>query len=219
MMLHRHDLVYADFDEEMLSGLGHRGLRDLILEGTVPGIVRREEGLDGPLGKNHYSEDETVYIGFVHPRKENGGRVRFGASISGADIRDAVTPFEIVRKDYHPRSTSLKMLKELGGRHAIGVWGSNALEIVTGLHYTDDTSDLDVLHMFTGEEDAMRLWKEVNELEGMFGTRIDVELVTSDGYGINLKEYVQGGDTLLAKGLRDVILINRKDIEKEHGPP
>jgi len=59
----------------------------------------------------------------------------------------------------------------------------------------------------------------VNELEGMFGTRIDVELVTSDGYGINLKEYVQGGDTLLAKGLRDVILINRKDIEKEHGPP
>jgi len=218
MNFQRHDLVYADFRDSDLSDLGHQGLRELILGGKLPGIVRREEGLEDPLLSNHYTEDEAVYVGFVHPVKEDGQRIRFGTSVDGARIESKLTPYDVARMDYDPRTSSLQALKKLAGMHPVGVWGSNALEIVTGLGYTNETSDLDVLKAYEGHEDSMGLSRSVSELESEFGTRIDVELITTDGFGINLKEYVQGGDTLLAKGLRDVILINREDLEKIHGP-
>jgi hypothetical protein len=45
------------------------------------------------------------------------------------------------------------------------------------------------------------------------GIKIDVEIHLRSGYGINLKEYASESDTLLGKGLRDVVLIDRKNIE------
>jgi len=217
MKYYRHDLVFANF-EKVITGLEHRGLKDLIINDDLPGIVRREEGIDTGSARNYYSEDEMVYIGFVYPEKHNGQRIRFGTGIAADNIERKLTPYDVAGMDYNARTPSLQALDKLLEGQNVGVWGSNALEIITGLRYTDNTSDLDVLKAYSGREDALDLSKCILEIEKEFDTRIDVELILPDGYAINLKEYIQGGETMLAKGLRDVILINRKNIEKMHDP-
>ena len=56
MEFRRHDLVMADWPEEMVSAIPHEGLRRLVKSGRVPGIVRRDEGCDDGLGREYYTK-------------------------------------------------------------------------------------------------------------------------------------------------------------------
>lgn len=218
MKYYRHDLVYGRWNKRSFEGLDHETFKDMILRNAIPGIVRREDGIDHKVSDNHYSAIETVYVGFVYPFKEDGQRVRFGSSIQGIDIERKFTPFDVAMMDYKKRTNSLNVLNLLSKEYEIGVWGSASLEILTKMEYTNETSDLDALYKYESKELLASLFETVSGLEKEYDMRVDVEVIIPNGYGINLKEYMQDGDTLLAKGLRDVILINRKDIEKIHGP-
>ncbi|MBN1785459.1 MAG: hypothetical protein JW825_00515 [Candidatus Methanofastidiosa archaeon] len=218
MIFRRHDLVFSKWDEGDLAGLAHKNFKGLIMSGTLPGIVRREESVESPKMSNHYTEEDIVYLGFVYPNKENGSRVRFGTSIDGSRIERCLTPYDVADMEYEERSGPLKALTELRSDFDVGVWGSSSLEIVTGYHYTNETSDLDAICEYHDSLEVEELHSKVTELEGDIGIRIDVEITIPTGYGINLKEYAQGGKTLLAKGLRDVILINRNAFGKLHDP-
>lgn len=212
MIFQRHDLVFSDWKQIDTSIIQNENFKKLILQNTLPGIVRREE-LDVTQGDNYYSENEKVFIGFVHPYTENGRRLRFGTSIPGNKIKKLVTPYEVSNFSFKPRTPALLALSQIIPLFKVGVWGSTSLEIVTGLPYTHDMSDLDLLVKNYTPEELINLLSFCNELESRIGIKIDIEINLKSGYGINLKEYASESDTLLGKGLRDVVLIDRKSIE------
>ncbi|HNU61279.1 MAG TPA: malonate decarboxylase holo-[acyl-carrier-protein] synthase, partial [Methanofastidiosum sp.] len=182
------------------------------LQNILPGIVRREE-IDVTQGDNYYSEKETVFIGFVYPYTENGRRLRFGSSVSGNKITKLVTPYEITNFKFQSRTPALSALYHVKNEFKVGVWGSTSLEIITGLPYTHDKSDLDLIVKNCAPDELIGLLALCNEIESKMRIKIDVEIHLRSGYGINLKEYASESDTLLGKGLRDVILIDRESIE------
>lgn len=212
MIFQRHDLVFSDWKQIDTSTIQNENFKKLILQNTLPGIVRREE-IVVTQGDNYYSEDENVFIGFVHPYTENGRRLRFGTSVPGNKITKLVTPYEVSNFSFKKRTPALLALSQITPLFKVGVWGSTSLEIVTGLPYTHDMSDLDLLVKNYTPEELINLLSFCNELESRIGIKIDIEINLKSGYGINLKEYASESNTLLGKGLRDVVLIDRKSIE------
>lgn len=214
MKFRRHDLVFAKWGE--LSSLPQKeDFKSLIQSETIPGIARRNE-LEESTGENHYCEDEVVYVGFVYPAKIGGDRLRHGSSVYGKKIKRKITPFDLLEKTYLKRTKPLRILHAISkGNDNIGVWGSCALEIATGLPYTDEGSDLDILVHNCEANDLSILWKSVLKLEIQENIRIDVEVSLASGYCINIKEYFSDSNTLVAKGLRNVVLLNRAAVEED----
>ena len=213
MEIHRHDLVMAAWEPDIIASIPHQGLRDLVAQGRVPGIVRRDEAHPVATGAPHYTDADIVPIGFVYPYREYGMRVRHPSHVAGRDILRVTTPYELVALEYEQRTAALEALASLSGSFPLGVWGSAAMEIITGLPYTDDLSDVDLLVRGCSTDELSELSREVSAAEAAFGIRIDVEVALSNGYGINLKEYLSLSPEVLAKGVSDVILINRDRIE------
>lgn len=212
MIFQRHDLVFADWKNMDTSLIQNEEFRNLIIQNKIPGIVRRDEK-EVTDGENYYNQEEKVFVGFVHPVTENGRRLRFGSSIQGNKINKLITPYEVSKFEFDDRTPSLKALAEIKQNYNLGVWGSASLEIVTEYQYTHDMSDLDLIVKKYQPEALIELLSTCNELESLLGIKIDVEINLKNGYGINLKEYASESDTLLGKGLRDVVLIKRKSIE------
>ncbi|NYT04520.1 MAG: hypothetical protein GKC00_07435 [Candidatus Methanofastidiosa archaeon] len=212
MIFQRHDLVFSDWKKIDTSLVQNENFKKLILQDILPGIVRRDE-IEASLGENYYSENEKVFIGFVYPYTENGRRLRFATSVDGDKITKLITPYEISNFKFESRTPTLSALSKIKDEFKVGVWGSTSLEIITGLPYTHDKSDLDLIVKNYSQDELISLLSLSNEIESTFGIKIDVEIHLKSGYGINLKEYASESDTLLGKGLRDVVLIDRKSIE------
>jgi phosphoribosyl-dephospho-CoA transferase len=212
MIFQRHDLVFSDWREIDTSLVQNENFKKLILQNVLPGIVRRDE-IESTQGENYYSENEKVFIGFVYPYIENGRRLRFASSVPGNKIKKLITPYEISNYKFETRTSALSALSKIKNEFKIGVWGSTSLEIITGLPYTHDRSDLDLIVKNYSQDELISLLALCNEIESNFGIKIDVEIHLRSGYGINLKEFASESDSLLGKGLRDVVLIDRKSIE------
>ncbi|KYC44478.1 MAG: phosphoribosyl-dephospho-CoA transferase [Candidatus Methanofastidiosum methylothiophilum] len=212
MIFQRHDLVFSNWSIIDTSLVKNENFKKLILQNILPGIVRRDE-LEAKPGENYYSENEKVFIGFVYPYTENGRRLRFATSVPGNKITKLVSPYEISKYKFEQRTPALLALYQITDEFKVGVWGSTSLEIITGLPFTHDKSDLDLIVKNYEHEELIELLSLCNEIESGLGIKIDVEIHLKSGYGINLKEYASESDTLLGKGLRDVVLIDRKSIE------
>ena len=212
MIFRRHDLVFSDWKKINTSLIQNEDFKELILKNIIPGIVRRDE-IETTTGDNYYSENEKVFIGFVHPYTKDGRRLRFAASVPGNKIIKLITPYEITKYNFEERTPTLKALSQIINEYNLGVWGSTSLEIITGLPYTHEKSDLDLIVKDFDQKELIELLSTCNEVELSHGIKIDVEIHLRSGYGINLKEYASESDTLLGKGLRDVVLIDRDSIE------
>jgi phosphoribosyl-dephospho-CoA transferase len=212
MIFQRHDLVFSDWKKIDTSLIQNEDFKELILKNVLPGIVRRDE-IETTTGDNYYSENEKVFIGFVHPYTKDGRRLRFAASVPGNKIIKLITPYEITKYNFEERTPTLKALSQIINEYDLGVWGSTSLEIITGLPYTHEKSDLDLIVKDFDQKELIELLSTCNEVELSHGIKIDVEIHLRSGYGINLKEYASESDTLLGKGLRDVVLIDRDSIE------
>ncbi len=149
----------------------------------------------------------------MHPYTKDGRRLRFAASVPGNKIIKLITPYEITKYNFEERTPTLKALSQIIKEYNLGVWGSTSLEIITGLPYTHEKSDLDLIVKDFDQKELIELLSTCNEVELSHGIKIDVEIHLRSGYGINLKEYASESDTLLGKGLRDVVLIDRDSIE------
>ena len=144
MIFQRHDLVFSDWKKIDTSLIQNEDFKELILKNVLPGIVRRDE-IETTTGDNYYSENEKVFIGFVHPYTKDGRRLRFAASVPGNKIIKLITPYEITKYNFEERTPTLKALSQIINEYDLGVWGSTSLEIITGLPYTHEKSDLDLI--------------------------------------------------------------------------
>jgi phosphoribosyl-dephospho-CoA transferase len=214
MRFNRHDLVFARWDDAALRGLGAGPFHEFISSGVIPGIVRREESAQRGTDP-WYDASEEVYVGFVYPYKEDGHRLRYASSVRGSDITRVLRPYEVPHLRYERRTRPLRVLSEFSASYPVGVWGSASLEVVTGLDYTDDTSDLDLIVRGYGPEELLELARTTRAFEDAYDIRIDVEIELSTGYAINLKEYAADEEMVLAKGITGVELLERTMAEEQ----
>jgi phosphoribosyl-dephospho-CoA transferase len=177
----------------------------------VPGIVRREES-----GPRH----GFVAVGFCAPVAGDKGRMRVAAFAKLEDVLRVTTPYELLSLPIPLRTHSTralaaaKTISEALGL-VLGVWGSAALEIYTGLPYTHSDSDLDLLVTGAPREVLCRFLEEIKGLEERFNLRIDAEVDLRSGYGVHLKELLGQTRTVVGKNLAGVDLLTREQVLAE----
>lgn len=215
--LKRHDLVFVSSEgkekifQELAPAYHGEGLelvRDVLLgAANIPGFVRRSD-----------ERPEEAAIGFTHPRRIQGNRFRIAAFAELQDIETVMSPYEVmqrkaftVEEPTHCMETIL-MLYELADRFDlhVGVLGSAALEMATGLPYTDEASDVDLLLKNAPYEKLQDFYRLVKENFG--DLPLDFELELPDGYGVKLAEVFMDTKTLLGKSLDNVNILSRDAV-------
>lgn len=178
----------------------------------IPGIVRREEGGLYP---------DCVPVGFSAPLTGNAGRLRVAAFARHEDITQKTSPYELLTLPTAPPrnacTTALALAKSQAQRLnlVLGVWGSAALELYTGLPCTHQDSDLDILVAAAPQPALSQFLLKIKAIEEHLNLRIDVELDLVNGYGVHLKEIFGQGHTVLGKSLIDVALFSRQQLLAE----
>lgn len=215
--MNRHDLVEvsAQGREEICQSFDNSKLEDirnLIVNGVdgilIPGIVRRaEEGL----------EEGYVALGFSSPFLVNGSRLRIPTTVKFEHAIRITSPYEVLAMEWETKTNCLKALKDvkeytLKEGLRIGVWGSAGLQVFTGLPYTHNNSDLDLLL----EEDDYSLIKEasirIKEICEKNDCSMDIELILANGYGVKVAELLMESKSVMGKGIKDVVLLSKAQI-------
>ncbi|MDM2734582.1 malonate decarboxylase holo-[acyl-carrier-protein] synthase [Citrobacter sp. Ct235] len=211
-MLQRHDLLHISipaakriFSRWQTSRVTWQ---QAFVAGELPGIVRR------PVEGESQNE---IALGFSFPERVNGQRQRLASTVMPDEVICRLTPFEIAQRAFAPRTPALMALADLRERFTLlacvaGVWGSTALEIVSGFHYTDGQSDLDIVIDIYPVEQLHDVYQCLLQLEQTHHTRIDVEVRWPTGYGINLKEFMTTQGQILGKSLNDVRLFDKQAL-------
>ncbi|MGL4453530.1 malonate decarboxylase holo-[acyl-carrier-protein] synthase [Cetobacterium sp.] len=189
-MIRRHDLL-------------------IIKNKIIPGIVKRQEKI----------EPGYIEIGISYPIKIDNQRVREVSRVTLEEIEKIVTPYDILGL-YHKKKIEVKVLDELivlseEIQIKMGVFGSLALMIYTGLSYFVEDSDIDIIIKKTSNAILDKFYKKILELEDRYNRKIDVEVEIEDGYALKLKEYFKGQKTILLKGFSDAKLVELGRIKNE----
>lgn len=215
--LRRHDLVYVSREgrQEIFKQVSphYAGEKLKLVEEVflgkddIPGFVRRSDAQAG-----------CIPLGFVHYQRLEGNRIRIGAYADLDEVEAVMTPYEVLARKIYVADTKtdclvtlakLFELAEVFDLH-VGVLGSAALELLTGLPYTDDCSDIDLLLKPAPYDRLLAYYKAARASFG--GVNMDFELDLPNGYGVKLAEMFVGTSTVLGKSLVDVNLLNRKDV-------
>jgi phosphoribosyl-dephospho-CoA transferase len=177
----------------------------------IPGIVRRDESGNG---------GDLIPVGFSSPVSGRDGRLRVAARVADADIVRITTPYQLLPAAFAQRNSCMNALAACRDAASdldlvIGVWGSAALELYTGLSYTHDRSDLDLLIAPAPRAELTEFLARIVAIEARIGLRIDAEVDLDNGYGIHLRELLGEGRTLLGKSRYDVALLPRARVLAE----
>lgn len=219
MIRARHVLVWPDETGREFAISTASSLRpnasvqqvEALIRSGVPAIVRRQES----------PRQDILEVGFSSHEYVDGSRLRVSAEIPAESVAKAVTPFDVMCSyDYkaHPRGALLEELFSLTGRYGLrmGLYGSTALHIVTGLPYSRADSDLD-LFLSPAEKTVREFYETVRTIGERAGVRLDIEADLGDGYACKLAEYFSGQKTVLAKGYDDVKLLRIEEINTQEG--
>ena len=209
----RHDLVFLSArGQQWAWERRERGLpederwRKLFF--TLPGICRApvEE-----LG------EEMAALGFSTPVRAEGNRVRFASHAPREEILRIVTPWEISRLLARLPEPAGPVLKELDSAArelgiSLGIFGSAALQAVTGYEYLHSQSDLDIVITPASREQLTKFHRELKDIARRYGRPFDAELKLSETCYIKLHELMSGTKTILAKGTAAPQLLSSQSI-------
>jgi phosphoribosyl-dephospho-CoA transferase len=201
-------------DRAMLREKLGRVLLPELAGARVPGIVRREDVSP---------RSGCVPIGFSAPLSDGEERLRIAAFARLEDVVRVDSPYEIMSLPIPRRTASTKALAAIKAHTeslglVLGVWGSAAMEIYTGLPCTNKDSDLDLLVAPASRERLSRFMMEIQVMEERFAVPIDVELDLPSGYGVQLKELLGQGRMVLGKSITGVCLFPRRQMLAELPP-
>lgn len=205
------DELAASAGNEQLRRSYARLLLPQLAGARIPAIVRRDE-TGSCCGR--------IPVGFSSPESGREGRLRVAALVDNVDIVRIATPYQLLPADFAQRNSCMSALTACrdAARNldlAIGVWGSAALELYTGLPYTHERSDLDLLIAPAPQAVLATFLTRISRVERELGLRIDAEVDLDNGYGVHLQELLGAGRTLLGKSQRDVALLPRDQVLAE----
>lgn len=213
--LGRHDMVFLNEEalcharaaaQSLNKGLAGAEAERYITPG-IPAIIARQRGKAGGAGGRLWD------AGFSLPQQLEGTRLRFRTVVPQGGITRVVTPFGAAGQNLqylnNRQRLVLKDLRALGAACAfkVGVYGSLALHILTGLPYHTAASDYDIyICKAEPQADPEGFYRGVLALEKRHNAKIDVEIACLEDSGAKLAELYSGQATVLCKGLYGVTL-------------
>lgn len=216
-MLKRHTLLYLtesemDFvwahQQSAFPGLGQLQSKRRIFTG-LPVIVRRERNLGSMLP-----------VGISFPMWENGVRWRMASFVPrDRPYTRRVTPEQAAERCRNSDTVYGAFVREAMDaalKHSIilGLFGSVALSVITGLPYLHKRSDLDFVLTTQYGADLNGFAHSLDALEQKYGLHVDAEVALGDGYYGKLRELLYAQETILAKGDERPQLLLCKTVEK-----
>jgi len=228
-MLKRHNLLFLNSNknietDDLLMEIGKEKqdilshLKSEAFGITIPGIVKRQQNV---------KETQKIEVGFSTHLYHDGSRIRINGNVLESDIDKVVTPFDIsdeIMKNsrtepFYKKEKQLKEIIQVGNKmgFSIGVFGSLALQWITGLTYCNENSDLDLYIQKKDQEAEVEKFSIfLSEIEKQEKMHIDAELEYQNKfgecYGIKLKEYVSKQHTVIAKGLYTIEVFMKEYI-------
>ncbi|MCW2307159.1 phosphoribosyl-dephospho-CoA transferase [Rhodobium gokarnense] len=190
--------------------IAHR-VKQAFLADAIPGIVCRP---------TQACPEDGGQIGFSFPFRIGEERVRSAVPVCADQIESYVTPYEVMERAgasprvVHPVLIDLRKVAAAAGI-TLGLIGSAAMQVVTGLDYVRPDSDLDVLVQAGTAQQLQWFWQEICDLKVRTGTAIDAEIDMQGRCGVKLSEYMSDAEVLLAKSISGVELIDRNKFSDE----
>ena len=160
---------------------------------------------------------ELIPVGVSLPIRRDGGRWRMASQVPLDGVTQAISAVqaaEMCAEGSLPFSRLMAHLLRQAPRYgaAAGLFGSAALETVTGLPYCHAGSDLDVLLLPQEDADLPALGGLLRRLEEKWGLRIDAEVALgNERYG-KLAELLSGSGTILVKGGSAPVLCSTRAV-------
>jgi len=211
----RHDLIFLDKEGKKQAVQAACRLHPKTKETFIRNIIAGE-GIPGIIKRQEAKRQEFIQVGYSTWYYCDGSRIRLNSEVAGEYINGVLTPFEVLE-----RARDKQLYKQLAVLAAdcglrAGIYGSSALQEITGRPYRNTDSDIDVfVKSITAGADLKRFAERLLKLEKIQQTAFDVEVEYRDIYGIKLKELQSGQKTVLAKGLFDVQLLEREAVLRE----
>jgi phosphoribosyl-dephospho-CoA transferase len=207
----RHDLFRIDVLRWQalvaMQGEGTRAcwLREWRLR-DWPVIVRRDDRESSP---------DSVAVGV--PLPPSCGKLRVALHVPQVAVAGRLSPVLLAEcRRAAPRrwGTVLDQLEALGDATAIapGVCGSLLWQHLTGLAYLHDASDIDVLWRVTSAAQARAIAGALPDIEHRTGIRIDGEVLSAHGWGVNWREFGTQAQEMLVKTRSSAQLCSRADV-------
>lgn len=213
-VLKRHDFVWLTpaARERIATEISHsdstKALRMAcaFLATEIPGIVRRSAPCDIGIG-----------LGISFPIRCEGSRLRFATSVTRDEISTVVSPCQVIELPFEARLKPLQALEQVkqslpGLAGKLGIYGATALQMLTGLAYLHDGSDLDLVIDGGTPEELFETHRILSAIAESTGVNIDAEVILDGIHGMKLKELVSAQKTVLAKTLHSVELMCRRDV-------
>lgn len=175
----------------------------------IPAIVRKQER----------DMESWIDTGFSFPWFENGQRIRLSGRVLFREIVKKLSPFDVMKVfqgSLENQFTSfLKELINISSQYGIslGVYGSAALEMVSGLPYLHEASDIDlIMKAFPVSEMEQCYWDICNEAR-KFGIKADMEIRLEQIGDVKAQELFSKQKTLMVRGEKEIFLWDREKME------
>lgn len=210
--LHRHDLAFLSPAGQDYAWThravqpGDDALQDFF--SRLPGICRVQPP---------QLPDSVAALGFSLPIRRQESRWRISTQCPREEIRRILTPWDIpayLSALPAPVGPALTQLARAAAGCSVpfGVFGSAALQAVTGLPYLHSHSDLDVVIGTAPVPQIKAFYAQLLALSRRFSLHIDGELMLSDTCYLKIHELMQGHKTILAKGTYQPRLIPCQEV-------
>ncbi|PWC36587.1 malonate decarboxylase holo-[acyl-carrier-protein] synthase [Azospirillum sp. TSO35-2] len=186
-------------------------VRDVFLATAVPGIVCTPKAAL-PAGR--------IQIGVSFPFREDGVRVRSAVALPCGGVGKVHTPWDVAGRigaGAFPAAEELLELVELGRAHgiAVGLFGSAALQALTGLPYMEPRSDIDAVVVARSAAGLRSFHAALADFAGRHNRSCDVEVAVPGGLGIKLTELVSDVAAVVGRGMNGVRLVDRRRVLDE----
>jgi len=195
--LRRHDLAYV-------SSAAWRSLLETREDLATDPLVVQWVDRGWPLIARRATPGEAGGVPLGLPLPPFAGKRRISLLMQSDDIFSIAPPPQLnacISVAPLPWEHTLREVASLASRHDIEprVFGSLAWQMLTGLAYLTDSSDLDLLLPVSRSSDLIRLTAELAAIDAMAPMRLDGELVRDDGAGVNWRELHADVDDVLLK--------------------
>ena len=156
-------------------------------------------------------------LGYSFPIRTGETRVRVATQAPVDEIVKIITPWEVPGLLGHlpqPYLGVLTGLVQCAKDEGIqfGMFGSAALQAVTGLPYLHSQSDLDVVIAAAPPEQVRMFYQHLTRISRQSDVRIDGELMLHETCYVKLSELMGGSKTVLAKGADQPALLSSQSI-------
>ena len=185
-------------------------------------------GTDRSAEKIKISGDSGKYLrlGFSWHERSGNVRMRFSSMVETSQVLRVVKPWDLVqyidRMKNEDMRRKLALIRKTGMRYGVrwGIFGSCAMEMVTGLPYMDEDSDLDLIAMWEQPEknenerlniDRSRaFYKECKAIAGDMS--FDMEILFPGIGSVKASEWFSGSELVLIKNLSGAQLMERAKL-------